>query len=271
MLPNFLVIGSSRSGTTSLYHHLGNHPQAYVTPVIEPRFFAFEDSALDFAGPGDHLLRHRVIERWDDYIDLFSAAQGQRAVGEVSPAYLCSADAARRIHRRVPGARILAILRNPVERAVSSFCLERLDGFEPEDSLRAAIGKEESRREANWSYVWRYHHRGLYHRHLRRYFDLFPREQIGVWLYEDWEPDSGRTLLEAVFAFLGLEPHLGVPDEVVRLNTTRPDRFRARGLQRPEPSADDLAWLTELYREDIERLEVLLGRDLSHWLRFGRS
>ncbi|MPZ67573.1 MAG: hypothetical protein GEU83_19445 [Pseudonocardiaceae bacterium] len=271
MLPNFLVIGSSRSGTTSLYHHLGQHPQAYVTPVIEPRFFAFEDSALDFSGPGDQLLRHRVVTRWDDYVDLFTAARGQRAVGEVSPAYLCSAETARRIHRRVPAARILAILRNPVERAISSFCLERLDGFEPEHSLRAAIGKEEARREANWSYVWRYHHRGRYHQHLRRYFDLFPKEQIGVWLYEDWEPDGGQTLLNAVFAFLGLDPDLGATDEVVRLNTTGADRFRTCRLERSEPSEEDLAWLTELYRDDIARLEELLCRDLSHWRRFGGS
>src|SRR5690349_9059114 len=113
MLPNFLVIGSARSGTTSLYYHLDQHPQIYVTPMLEPRFFAFENSSLDFRGPGDHVLRDRVITRYEHYTALFNAVRQEIAIGEITPAYLSSDSAPARIFHYVPNARIIAILCNP--------------------------------------------------------------------------------------------------------------------------------------------------------------
>jgi hypothetical protein len=84
MFPNFVVIGSSRSGTTSLYHHLNVHPDVYVTPVLEPRFFAFEGDALEYQGPGDRLLKERVVTSAADYVDLFDGVTTETAVGELS-------------------------------------------------------------------------------------------------------------------------------------------------------------------------------------------
>lgn len=107
MFPNFVVIGSSRSGTTSLYHHLKEHPQVYVTPVLEPRFFAFEGDDLDYRGPGDHLLKERVITTAAGYVALFDDVLAETAVGEVSPAYLSSASAPHRIPHYAPNAKII--------------------------------------------------------------------------------------------------------------------------------------------------------------------
>lgn len=266
IFPNFMVIGSSRSGTTSLYHHLREHPQVYVTPVLEPRFFAFEGDNLDYRGPGDHLLRARVITTAADYVALFDDVIAETAVGEVSPAYLSSTSAPHCIRRYVPNAKIIAILRNPVERAISSFRLEQLDGFETALSLDVALDLEEERIRANWSYVWRYRYRGLYYTHLRRYFDLFPRSRIKVLRYEDWDDNNGVTLLREVFSFLGVD-NKALPEHTVRLNSTRVDRFAARGIRRFDPSPELIARLSHLYRDEIDRLEELTDLDFSTWRR----
>lgn len=264
MFPNFVVIGSSRSGTTSLYHHLKEHPQVYVTPVLEPRFFAFEGDDLDYRGPGDHLLKERVVTTAADYVALFDDVVAETAVGEISPAYLSSASAPYRIRHYAPNAKIIAILRNPVDRAISSFRLEQLNGFETAPSLAAALDLEADRTRANWSYVWRYGYRGMYYTHLRRYFDLFSRDRIKVLRHEDWDDDDGVTLLREVFGFLGVDDRV-VPERAVRLNSTRADRFAARGISRFDPSPELTARLARLYRDEIGRLEELADLDLSTW------
>ncbi|MGH3796664.1 MAG: sulfotransferase family protein [Pseudonocardiaceae bacterium] len=266
MFPNFVVIGSSRSGTTSLHHHLKEHPQVYVTSVLEPRFFAFEGDDLDYHGPGDHLLKGRVVTTVADYVALFDDVVAETAVGEVSPAYLSSASAPHRIRHYVPNAKIIAILRNPVERAISSFRLEQLDGLETAPSLAVALDLEAERVRANWSYVWRYGYRGRYYTHLCRYFDLFPRERIKVLRYEDWDNDGGVILLQEIFAFLGVDDRV-LPERAVRLNSTRADRFATRGIPRFDPSPELKARLARFYRDEINRLEELVDLDLSTWRR----
>lgn len=266
VLPNFFLIGSSRAGTTSLYHHLAGHPDVFVTPRLEPRFFVSDDLTGVFSGPADHLLKQRIVADWGDYLALFSGACGETAVGEVSPAYL-DRRVASRIHARLPKARIVAVLRNPVIRALSSFRLEKLDGVELAPSLRRAIELEGARRDAGWSYVWQYFDRGLYFKHLEAYFDLFGPEQISVWLYEDWQLDGGHHLLDGIFKFLRIaDDDIKHRQGVIRVNTTSVDRFDARGIERPNISVEDLAWLTDLYKEDVLSLARLIDRDLSAWV-----
>jgi hypothetical protein len=265
VLPNFLVIGASRSGTTSLYHHLARHPQVYVTPVLEPRFFAFEGDSLAFHGPGDELLRERVVTDLSAYAALFAGVNGQIAIGEVSPAYLTSESAPARMKRYVPGAKLIAILRNPVERAISSYRLEVLEGFEAAAQLEEALSREDERRRNHWSYVWQYRRRGLYYTGLRRYFDTFAREQIRVYLYEDWQREEGAHLLRDIYRFLGVDD--GPVGPALRLNSTSEARFQRRGRPRPAVSAELKADLLAGYREEIIKLQDLIDRDLSAWLQ----
>jgi hypothetical protein len=265
ILPNFLVIGSSRSGTTSLYHHLDAHPQVYVTPILEPRFFAFEGDVLDYHGPGDCLLKERVTTKLDDYSALFDGVTGEIAIGEVSPAYLSIPSTAQRIHRYVPGARLIAILRNPVERAISSFRLEVLHGFEPLTDFATALAQEESRIQNNWSYVWQYSRRGQYYTQLKLYYDLFPAEQIKIYLYEDLKRNA-IGLIKDVFRFIGVDDEAISIDVSVRHNSTDSSRFSARGLLQPSFSPELQKRLIDEYRDEIDRLQELINRDLSGWL-----
>lgn len=263
-LPNLFIIGSARSGTTALHHLLGSHPEVYLPPGLEPRFMAFEGDPLRHTGPGDAAVARRIVTRLADYAALYAHAGAAKVVGDISPAYLSVGGTAERIARHCPEARIIAVLRNPIERAVSSFRLERLAGFEPLDSLGAALAAEPARRTAGWSYVWAYRDRGRYHAQLARYFELFARPAIHVFLYEDWF--APMPLPVRILDMLGLESHLAPTDIARRHNDTGAARFASRGIARFEPDAALLADLREGYRDDIARLEALIRRDLSAWL-----
>jgi Sulfotransferase family len=266
MPPNFFVIGSSRGGTTSLRHHLRAHPDVYVPSVAEPRFFAFEGDELRYTGPGDEMLRDRVITEPAAYQALFDGRTAESAVGEVSPAYLCSQTAAARIKEAAPDAKIIAVLRHPVERAISSFQRERLDGLETAPTLEDALVLEESRHRLGWSYVWRYRYRGLYYTHLARYFAAFPPDQIKVLGYEAWADDRGRSLLREVFEFLGVDPDEGMPVRAVHLNSARAEQPSRNALRGGEPSEKLRAELLRFYRPEIEHLQTMADIDLSGWL-----
>lgn len=264
-LPNFFVIGSSRSGTTSLYHHFRQHPQIYVTRVFEPRFFAFEGSSLEFSGPGDELLKKRIVTNLEDYVVLFKDVTDETAIGEVSPAYLSSELAPTRIRHYIPDAKIIAILRNPVERAISSFRFEVLEGLELAPNLETALIREEIRMSNNWSYVYQYRRRGFYYTHMKRYFDIFPHSQIKVFLYEDWQDEV--EFLKGVYRFLGVDEAPAMVQNSIRVNSSDAFRFKARGVLQPEFSRALRARLTAEYREEMEKLQELINRDLSKWLQ----
>ena len=87
-MPNFLIIGAAKSATTSLYVYLSQHPEIYMSPIKEPRFFAFEDEELNFCGPKDHWETNTTITRLEDYRALFDDVSHEKAIAEASPPYL---------------------------------------------------------------------------------------------------------------------------------------------------------------------------------------
>lgn len=298
-LPNFLVIGAMSSGTTSLYEYLRGHPQIFMSPVKEPAFFALEDGRVDFRGPGDGTATAAMTANSDAYRALFAGAGPEhRAVGEASAWYLLSEDAPRRIRDAIPGARLVAILRDPSERAYASFRHLIRAGREPIPDFIRALAEEDKRARDRWDWLWRYVAAGFYHRQLERYFRLFDRSQIRLFLHEDL---AGNTpgVVRDVFEFLGVDPHV-VVDTARRFNPSAPPRSAGlqRFLTRPNAlksivrplvplsmrrrvvrsllSANEgqarlpsgaRARLVSVYREDILKLQDLIGRDLSGWLR----
>ena len=298
-LPNFLIIGAAKAGTSSLFAYLGQHPDVFISPAKEPNFFALEGQRVSFAGPGDSIINQASITDFEKYEALFKAAKGARAIGEASTAYLYMPAAAPAIRRHVPDVRLIAILRDPAERAYSSYLHMHRDGREPLASFQEALEAEEARVRDNWEHLWHYTRLGFYHAQLRRYYDLFPREKIAVWLYDDFEADPRRVLRE-VFAFLEVDPSFE-PDMSVRHKVAGTPRSKALHavLTRPNPAKalakqllpanvrsllygammqrnivehrerlpdDTRRMLHRLYRSDVERLSLLIGRDLSAWL-----
>jgi Sulfotransferase family len=296
-LPNFLVIGAGRSGTTSLHHYLAQHPAVFLPAVKSPSHFFCCDGVRVADRFQRAQTRSYFVPDPGDYERLFDGVRGETAVGEVSPVYLASTAAAARIGARLPEARLIAILRDPVERAWVRFVARRRDGLEPRADF-AAIVRDETRwplprDDAFGTYVAS----GFCHHFLLPYFECFPRERIRVHLFEDLVRDPG-ALVADLYAFLGVDPGITpstgerhnasggvIRNRWVRLLWTRSALLRAalrpylpEQLRRAvfRAATRDLvataldpalsARLRELFRADTERLQELIGRDLSRWL-----
>ena len=271
-LPTFFVIGAAKSGTTSLYHYLDEHPEVFMSPVKETNHFA---SAEEASGQG------RVAGP-DEYEALYEGAGGATAVGEASPLYLRSRVAAERIHRAVPDARIIAILRNPTDRAYSGYLMQVRKGRE-----RRPIGECFERGDV-------YIEAGFYADDLARFYERFDRRGIRIYLFDELVADP-QLLMSDLFTFLGVDgtfrvgvekrynvggmprrrwlANFGASGFVRWLRDNAPESGKRLGrgvrdanLEKPPPMPPELRErLRELYREDIERVQELTGKDLSAW------
>lgn len=296
--PNFFLIGAAKAGTTSLYYYLKQHPQVFMSPVKEPKYFALAGHPLDFTGPGDARIQPQTTTTEDAYLALFSEAAGQPVLGEASTLYLGDIEGtARRVAERVPEARIAAILRHPADRAFSAWMHLRRDGFETLESFQQALAAEPERIRQGYYYHWRLRNRGFYGRYLQDWYDAFPREQIRIYLYDDLNA-SPLGLTADLFRFLGVDDSFR-PDVSARHNQSGlprnqqiqnfltkqhpvkewlkrfvPERLGHRLISMVQPgliatpamSAETRAQLTADFREDILRVQDLVRRDLTHWL-----
>ncbi|MGL6340594.1 MAG: sulfotransferase family protein, partial [Waterburya sp.] len=120
-MPNFLIIGAAKAGTTALHEYLQQHPQIYLTPTKETNFFAFAEQDINFQGIGDEVLKDFSITDWKTYQAQFAGVTREKAIGEACPSYLYYPQAAIKIKQYIPDARLIVILRNPVERAYANF------------------------------------------------------------------------------------------------------------------------------------------------------
>ncbi len=215
-MPTFLVLGVAKAGTTSLYQYLKQHPQIYMSPIKEPHFFCYGEAPLPpFAGPGAENVQNRVVSSLAAYQALFAAWRTESAGGEVSTSNFMPR-ACERIQHYVPAARLILILRQPVARAYSQFLHMRRIGWEPVADFAQALAEEPQRIQQQWLPTLRHLTPGFYYPTLRQYFDCFPREQLRVYLYEEWQAQPLRILRE-IFAFLQVDEHF-TPNLQIRYN-----------------------------------------------------
>ena len=291
-LPNFLLIGAPKSGTTSLYHYLRQHPQIFMSAVKEPRFFAHDGQPPGLVRPGGPMGASAAVTELSAYQELFAPVRNEIAVGEASPSYLSNSRCATAIAARIPHARLIAILRNPADRAYSAYSHGIREGWETktfEDSLEA----EPDRLEQGWG---RYRGGGYYARQLKRYLEKFDWSQIRVVLYEDLaQPEA---LYASICRFLAVDDSFRA-DFTIRHNSSgrprrldlqqlmmRPHKVKeflkrfvpegwghaaiawvsSKNLQREPMNPETRRRLLDGYREDIKELEGLIDRNLSHWL-----
>jgi hypothetical protein len=295
-MPNFLVIGAGKSGTTALHRYLKQHPQIFMSTPKELRFFPFENQKPEFRGPGDDIDTASMVTNIDLYRGHFAAGADYPARGESSPLYLYYPQTAGCIRHHIPEAKLIAILRHPADRAYSQFLMKKRDGRESL-GFGDALAAEARRISDGWSHHWHYRQRGLYAVQLKRYFDLFRREQLRIYLYEDYVADP-VGFMQDIFRFLNVDDTF-VPDMSVRHNESNiprsrslqvyfleprasknllkqflptklsrriGDRLRRLNLTKPPFPVELRRQLTEGYREDIIQLQDMLQRDLSHWL-----
>jgi hypothetical protein len=299
-LPNFLIIGAAKSGTTSLYHYLQQHPQIYMNGK-EPSFFALKDQNIQYSGPGDQegFIKHAITDL-KAYEAIFDGINGQLAWGEASVLYLYSPEAPVRIKHYIPDVKLIAILRNPIDRAFSSYMHLRRDGREPLDDFFEALQAENSRIKANWEHQWHYRSMGCYYSQLKRYYKHFSPEQISIYTYEEFKDDP-FNVLKSIIQFLGVNVHF-VPDISVKHNISGMPRIsmlhtflikpnRVKDIFKPlvplsarrqygtrlrnwntninnkqQISNNTRQYLANFFKDEILNLQDLIGRDLTSWL-----
>src|SRR5207248_2049594 len=210
-LPNFLIIGAPKCGTTSLYHYLKQHPQVFMTIPKEPTFFGNEGTDGLFNGPHDEdrAYHSRVITNMKDYTALFDYATGEKALGEASIYYLYLTKAPEQIKKYVPNASMFAVLRNPADRAYSSYLHVVRQAREPRSFVDSLL-QEPERIRKKWNPLWHFKAMGFYYEQVKRYFDMFGREQVQVYVYEDLRRDP-LPLIKQVFEIVGVDRSY-VPD-----------------------------------------------------------
>ncbi|MCA8941077.1 MAG: sulfotransferase, partial [Planctomycetes bacterium] len=242
------VAGGQRCGTTWLYHLLDAHPEIYMAkpPRPEPKFFMADPR------PGRDVDWY--LNTW------FSDTGDAKAIGEKSTSYMETPGTAVRIRRLFPDLRVLVILRNPVERAISNFAFSRRNGLE-HGGLDEALTDEERRvREIEFANIsvhpFAYSWRSLYARHLRQFFDELPREQLGVFLYDDLRENPTETC-GAIYGFLGVDSGFDPGDFDRRYNESP---LVDLGVKRAS-----IEYLRDKLRRPNHELAALLGRDLSCW------
>jgi hypothetical protein len=299
--PTFLIVGAAKSGTTSLAAYLAQHPDVFFSRPKEPNYFALAGSDGPPVGPAPQRVLEGALYNWSrtdwpSYLALFEGAEGKRAVGEASVRYLYFEDAPQRIRETLPEVRLIALLRDPVSRLYSHYNMNRQILLEPLE-LAEAVAAEPERIAAGWGWDWHYVQAGLYARQLRRYFDLFDREQIAIFLYDDFQLDP-LGVYRAACRHIGTDDGF-VPDMSERSKSGSrpknaalarwlwwPSRTRSLLIRHARPVAAPLIgrlrdWnaapipkmdpaarraLIPRFRDDLKELALLLGREIP-WYR----
>jgi hypothetical protein len=297
MLPNLLILGAAKSGTSSLYTYLDQHPDIFMSGFKEPHFFIWEGREYDIQGPGVERVGKSVVRDVNSYLKLFSGAKHERVRGEASTGYLHTPGAAERIHAYVPEAKLIAILRSPIDRAYSAFLHAQLKGLEPLADFEQALREEPKRVADRWIGLTLYATVGMYAEQLERYLAVFPCEQVRVYLFDDLVRDP-VGVAQDVFRYLGVDESFQ-PDVSVQANRGTAVRsvrlwsfvrsIRESRLGRRMPSGPAGAILRTInertmtplspmlrqrlapvFEADVTRLSGMLGRDLTSWLEGGK-
>ncbi|MGF1607963.1 MAG: sulfotransferase [Kiloniellales bacterium] len=305
-MPNFLIIGAARSGTTSLHYTLGQHPQIYMSPHKETNFFTFYCNG----GRASQITRvedvaaieQSSIKTLSDYQAQFRGVSDEIAVGEASPSYLLAPGVAEAIHELIPAVKLIAVLRQPIDKAYSHFlwrCRVGVYSRSLEFAKALELDEERIRREGRGTSLLGGARYDLY---LQRYFEVFGREQIKICLFDDMEARP-QQFYEDIFHYLGVDStyrpdfstkfnqsgsprsrllaqltHVSRPvkNELRRrlppVAVTRLSRWqhklRSANTMRPRslPRGERRALTERYFAEGIANLEPLIGRDLSRWL-----
>lgn len=303
-LPNFVIIGAGKSGTTALYEYLAEHPQVYMSQIKETNFFALEGEQLVDPKDDPEQMHYypRSITKWEDYLKLFDGATDEKAIGEVSPMYLYSPEAAFRLKEKLPNVKIIAILRNPVDRLYSRYMHLARENRPPSSHFEDAL--------TPGNIWWKRNdlvQEGFYHTHLSKYYELFPSDQIQVYLYEDLRKDPLKVI-QNIYDFIGVdgwfEPDLSVSynvsgviqnktlDKLIGQNSIikkairqispkLTDRvinnqllkrwisqLRKKNLKKAPLSKETrVAMIQNIYQTEVQKLQSLINRDLTNWLK----
>ena len=297
---NLFIVGAAKSGTTSLYNYLIQHPDIFLPRIKEPNFYsdAESDNPKDYTIPKKGETCHkRMINDKDVYYSLFEGAEDYKILADASPSYLWDKNAAKRIYADYPNAKIVILLRNPVQRAYSHYLMDLKYGHQFEKNFKQAILNDEKTTPKLWGKAHMYLEIGLYLNQIKKYLDVFGEKKVKVIIYEDFVKDIGHCLKE-ICVFLNIDSSLveNIDYGEVHNSFTVPSgklseiaikyKRKAKSLknvlpkflkdylnknvlykeaEKPKLKLEDKLFLYDYFKEDIEGIEQLLKIDLSHW------
>ena len=292
-IPNFLIVGAAKSGTTTINYYLNTHEDVFMTDPKEPKFFSYKYA--QYSGPGDSVFtKKRAVKSIEDYYNLFSQSNGEKCIGEASVDNLFySSKVIPDIKKELNDPKIVIILRHPVDRAVSAYSHLIRDGRE-EFSFDEALEKEGKRLQEGYEFIWGYKEGGLYYKQVKEYIDNF--SNVKVYLFDDLINDP-QKILDNLTGFLEISKTKVVEDlrfnvsgkpknkllnlfvsrdTVIRRMLTKivgkdiaikiKNLIQKRNLNKiiiPESQKKDL---NMFFKDDMLKLQELLQRDLSSWI-----
>lgn len=213
--PNFFIVGAPKCGTTSLHEYLQRHPDVFMPFYKEPHYF------------GSDLIGSRFMQfrnQPEKYLRLFRDANNQSRIGESSPWYLVSERAAQEIHTYDPKAKIIIMLRNPVDMMYSMWSQFRYSGNEQIEDFEDALNAEPARKQGHLIRRAAHCITGLYYtdmakytKQVKRYFDTFGRENVCVIIFDDFKKDTALVYKD-VLHHLELDDRFETNFDVVNPN-----------------------------------------------------
>lgn len=312
--PNFFMVGVVKGGTTSLHHYLAMHPEVYMSPVKETNYYSRKDiDTSKFAKAYAHdvnvdlkgflasdmkeTIHIAHVTEEEDYNNLFKNVKNEIAIGEASNSYILYKNAPKLIFEDYPHAKIIVMLRNPIERAFSQYVMNLRLGKTLVKDFIEEIEQDAATKNTGWGANHQYLYIGNYYEQVKRYLDIFPEEQLLICWYNEYKANSEKVV-KSIYKFLGVDENFGV-DTSEKLNTAGVPKFgklnylinqfgiiswAKRNFPRswrasfkklmytddkgqiPEITSKEKAYLINYYKEDILKLQELLGKDLNHWL-----
>ncbi len=294
-LPNFLIVGAAKSGTTSLYNYLSKHPDIYMPEKIKEPYFL---TGLDFNkvdhSKGDYGIN--LVKSIENYKKLFSNHHGEKAIGEASVGYLYFyTETIKNIKKYLVDPKIIIVLRNPIDRAYSNY-LHHVRDLHEDESFDVALKYIDERMDKNYWWGYDYIGAGMYFNQIKAYLENF--ENVKIILFDDFTANTDEEI-KKILIFLEVDSNIKL-DTSKRMNVSgvpknkrlqrfllKPSIFKSiakilmpkhtkkklkdviskKNLNSVKMKYKTREYLKEVFKDDILKVQDLIKKDLSFWIK----
>jgi len=227
-VPDFLMIGAMKAGTTAIAEVMDCHPAIYIPQSKEPTFFIDRDEDFIFGDRKKGKYSHGPQTK-QDYADLFEGVPSNVLKGEASTQYLANPTSPKLVHDANPDTKLIVVLREPVARAYSAYSYNQTIQRERAGTFAEALGEELNGDRDSYYFAFRYLHYGLYAQHLARWREFFPEKQIKVLLFDDFK-NNPTGFYADIAEFLGIEEFATIENQSLDNKTVQPKNSFQKAL-----------------------------------------
>jgi len=283
MEPNFFIVGGTKCGTTNISYYLNEHPQTFISELNEPYYFCKSDVPKNFE-------RASMIKDEKKYLNLFKKAQNHKAIGEASSVYLHCPHAASEIKKTFPDSKIIISLRNPIERAHSSYFSNKFMSLDKQ-SFTEVLDEHEKQIKNSEFFIYNILEPGFYSKHIKRYQEYFSDDNIKIIIFEEYIKNTIPTI-NSILSFLDINDRIAFSEQpkgayripknkIAKKVMENPsirklatqliptvsrqkigDKFLLKQTSKPLMQQNEKQRLKKIYEHEIINLEKLLNRKL---------